>query len=364
MVINPLQQNLEYFKHDGNIIKSSEIDARFNDIVNYLNNEIIFKLNSILDENIVGSTIQSNVSSILKSNSSGGYIWKKIDNDDFINNSIDIRKLNYNTLNQSIFSGVPSWGITLVQNQDTLNNILVCTNESVTFDKINSKYIDSSTKITSDKIQYNSITSNNLREIKPTIAAESIIGEHFKQRVITTEKIIDNSITLESFNKETQNLLNNYIWGSIIPINFVDLNINANRTNIVNNWDRDFLMNKAFNYNLPVGENAEKSYQIPLSKFNKFYVKNIIKYYTNGAKITDLSLTDPNGNKVGAEKRYYLSPNNFKKKSINPNRLVCWYHTKDNNYCHNINDIIANDTLTIDNFTSNIQAKIRKLGAI
>ena len=37
MAIKLLKQNLEYFKYTNNIIKSSEIDDRFNDIVNYLN---------------------------------------------------------------------------------------------------------------------------------------------------------------------------------------------------------------------------------------------------------------------------------------------------------------------------------------
>ena len=150
----------------------------------------------------------------------------------------------------------------------------------------------------------------------------------------------------------------NYIWSWIIPKNFINLNNVGNRNNIVNRWDRNFLLDKAFNYQLPVGQYKGTPYTIPLTKFSNFYVKNIIKYYTNVAKITDLSLTDPNGKKVGAEKRYILSPNNFKPNSINPNRLVCWFHRQNNEKCHNINNIIALNTLTIDHFTPTIKTKI------
>lgn len=358
MAIKPLVQNLEYLKYPNNIIKASEIDNRFNDIVNYLNNEIIFKLNNVNDNIITGSIIQDNINSILKSKPDVGYLWKKINNDDFAINTIDIKKLNYKTIANSIFRASYNGDIQLVQNQNLSINTIVCDNSGVRFDRLNTNYIDPLTKITGDKIQFNTISSYNLTNIIPTISNNLIIGTHFKQRVITTEKIINDSISLNSFNNETQQLLMNYIWGWIIPKNFINLNNIGNRVNIVNRWDRNFLLYKAFNYQLPIAQYKRTPYTIPLSKFTNFYVKNIIKYYTNGADITDLSLTDPNGKKVGAEKRYVLSPNNFKPNSINPNRLVCWFHRQNNEKCHNINNILALNTLTIDHFTPAIKAKI------
>jgi predicted transcriptional regulator len=77
MPIKLLKQNLEYFKYSNNIIKSVEIDTRFNDIVNYLNDEIIHKLNNLNDNIIVGSLLQTDINSILKSKKDAGYIWKK-----------------------------------------------------------------------------------------------------------------------------------------------------------------------------------------------------------------------------------------------------------------------------------------------
>lgn len=358
MAIKLLKQNLEYFKYTNNIIKSSEIDNRFNDIINYLNDEIIFKLNNLNNNIIVGSLEQDSINSILKSKSDVGYLWKKINNDDFNINVIDIKKLNYKIINNSIFRANYNGDVQLVQNQNMLSNTIVCNNQGVKFDRLDSNYIDPLTKITGNKIKYNSITADNLKNIIPTISNNLIIGTNFKQRVITTEKIINNSISLNSFNIESQNLLMNYIWSWIIPKNFINLNNVGNRNNIANMWDRNFLLYKAFNYQLPVGQYKGTPYTIPLTKFTNFYVKNIIKYYTNAAKITDLSLTDPNGKKVGAEKRYILSPNNFKPNSINPNRLVCWFHRQNNEKCHNINNIIALNTLTIDHFTPTIKTKI------
>lgn len=358
MAIKPLVQNLEYLKYPNNIIKAGEIDNRFNDIVNYLNNEIIFKLNNVNDNIITGSIIQDDINSILKSKHDAGYLWKKINNDDFAINTIDIKKLNYKTIANSIFMASYNGDIQLVQNQNLSINTIVCNNNGVKFDRLNTNYIDPLTKITGNKIQYGTISSNNLTNIIPTISNNLIIGTHFKQRVITTEKIINDSISLNSFNKETQQLVMNYIWGGIIPKNFINLNNVGNRANIVNRWDRNFLLYKAFKYQLPIAQYKGTPYTIPLSKFTNFYVKNIIKYYTNRADITDLSLTDPNGKKVGAEKRYVLSPNNFKPNSINPNRLVCWFHRQNNEKCHNINNILALNTLTIDHFTPAIKAKI------
>ena len=358
MAIKILNQNLEYFKYPNNIIKAGEIDNRFNDIVNYLNDEIIFKLNNVNYNIITGSITQEDINSILKSKVDAGYIWKKINNDDFGINVIDIKKLNYKNTGNSIFRASYNGDVQLIQNQNMAFNTIVCDSNGVRFDKLTNAYIDPLTKITGNKIQYNSITADNLKNIIPTISNNIIIGSYFKQRVITTEKIINDSVSLNSFNLEAQQLLMKYIWGDIIPKNFINLNNVGNVANIKNRWDRNFLQNVAFAYKLPVGQDKRIPYKIPLSKFSNFYVKNIIKYYTNSAKITDLSLTDPNGKKVGAEKRYVLSPNNFKSNSINPNRLVCWFHRLNNTNCYNINGILAPNTLTIEHFTPAIKNKI------
>ena len=358
MTIKVLKQNLEYFKYPNNKIKSSEIDTRFNDVVNYLNNEIIFNLNNVNDNVIAGSTIQDDINSILKSKTDVGYHWKKIDNDDFVDNSINIKQTNYKNIFNSIFRASVSGNIEPIKNQSLANNTILCDVNEVRFDKITNNYIDPLTKIKSNKIAYNTISSYNLSNITPTLLNNSIIGQHFKNRSIITSKIPNDSISLNSFDKNTQRLLMNYIWDWIIPKNFINLNNVGNRNNIINRWDKTFLQNVAFAYKLPVGQYKGTSYTIPLSKFTNFYVKNIIKYYANGVKITDLSLTDPNGKKVGAEKRYILSSNLFKPNSINPNRLVSWFNTLNNNNCHNINSILAPNSITIDHLTSAIKDKI------
>jgi hypothetical protein len=360
MAIKLLKQNLEYFRHSNNIIKSSEIDVRFNDIVNYLNNEIIFNLNNINDNIIVGSLLQSDINSILKSKSDAGYYWKKIDNDDFADNTINIRQLNYKNIFNSIFRASALGNIEPIKNQSLANNTILCDINGVRFDKISNNYIDPAIKINGIKIAYNTLSSYNLSNITPTLLNNSVIGTYFKDRSITTNKIVNNSISLNSFDANTQGLLMNYIWDWIIPKNFINLNNVGNRANIVNrvDFDRNYLQNYVFNYILPVGQYKGTPYTIPLSKFTNFYVKNIIKYYTNSAKITDLSLTDPNGKKVGAEKIYLLSPNNFKLNSINSNRLVSWFTILNNDNCHNINGILAANSITIDHLTPAIKAKI------
>lgn len=364
MAIKLLKQNLEYFKYTNNIIKSSEIDTRFNDVVKYLNSEIIFNLNNINNNIIAGSTIQEDINSILKSKIDAGYYWKKIDNDDFADNTINIRQLNYKNIFNSIFRASASGNIEPIKNQSLANNTILCDISGVRFDKISNNYIDPLTKINGIKIAYNTLSSYNLSNITPSLLNNSIIGQHFKNRSITTSKIVDNSISLNSFDANTQGLLMKYIWDWIIPKNFINLNNDYNRLNINTRWDKNFLIYQAFNYRFPIGEYKNSSlnngigYDIPLTKFSNFYVKNIIKYYTNVAKITDLSLTDPNGKKVGAEKIYILSPNLFKPNSINPNRLVSWFNILNNENCHNINGILAANSITIDHLTPAIKAKI------
>ena len=361
MPIKLLKQNLEYFKYPNNVIKSVEIDNRFNDIVNYLNNEIIYKLNNLNDNIIVGSLLQIDINSILKSNSDIGYKWKKIDNDDFIDNSINIKKLNYKNIINSIFINSENGDIAQVQNQNMSNFTILCNRDYpwVGFDRISNMFIDPNTKITGNKIAFNTIGSYNLSNIKPNVLDNSIISDYIKDRSISTSKIADNSLSLNSFDVNASQLLMNYIWGNIIPKNFINLNNTGNRNNITNRWDRIFLNNYAFNYILPVGQYKVTPYTIPITKFNNFYVKNIIKYYSNSARITDLSLTDPSGKKVGAEKRYILSPNVFKPNSIDSNRLVCWFNKiNDVNKCHNINNILAKNTITIEHLSPAIQAKL------
>ena len=126
MTIKLLKQNLEYFRYPNNKIKSSEIDTRFNDVVNYLNNEIIFNLNNINDNIIAGYTIQDEINSILKSKSDAGYYWKKIDNDDFADNSIDIKQFMYKNIHNSILKSSLLGDIELIKNQDIpLSQIIV-----------------------------------------------------------------------------------------------------------------------------------------------------------------------------------------------------------------------------------------------
>lgn len=359
MPIKLLKQNLEYFKYSNNIIKSVEIDTRFNDIVNYLNDEIIYKLNNLNNNIIVGSLLQTDINSILKSKKDAGYIWKKIDNDDFTDNSISIKKLNYKNIINSIFSASYNGDVQQIKNQNMANYTIICTANGVMFDRISNNFIDGVTKITGNKIAFNTIGSYNLSNITPSLLDNTIISDYIKDRAISTSKIADNSLSLNSFNTNASQLLMNYIWGNIIPKNFINLNNVGNRNNITNRWDRMFLNNYAFNYILPVGQYKGTPYTIPITKFTNFYVKNIIKYYANSASITDLSLTDPSGKKVGAEKRYILSPNVFKPNSISSNRLVCWFNrNNDANKCHNINDILDKNTITIEHLSPAIQAKL------
>jgi hypothetical protein len=359
MPIKLLNQNLEYFKYPNNVIKSVEIDTRFNDIVNYLNDEIIYKLNNLNDNIIVGSLLQTDINSILKSKRDAGYIWKKIDNDDFTDNSISIKKLNYKNIINSVFRASYNGDVQQIKNQNMANYTIICTANGVMFDRISNNFIDGVTKITGNKITFNTIGSYNLSNITPSLLDNTIISDYIKDRAISTSKIADNSLALNSFDVNSSQLLMKYIWRYIIPKNFINLNNVGNRNNIVNRWDRIFLNNYAFNYILPVGQYKGTPYTIPITKFNNFYVKNIIKYYSNSSGITDLSLTDPSGKKVGAEKRYILSPNVFKPNSINSNRLVCWFNrNNDVNKCHNINNILAKNTITIDHLSPAIRAKL------
>jgi hypothetical protein len=364
MAIKLLKQNLEYFRHSNNIIKAEELDNRVNDIVNYLNNEIIFNLNNLNDYIIVGSLLQNDINSILKSKSDVGYYWKKIDNNDFLDNSINLLKLNYKTVTGSIFRSDSTGNIELLSNQNTGINTIVCYYNDIRFDKINNQQISNLTKITGSKIKYNSINADNLINITPTISNNIIIGSYFKDQSITLNKIADNSLKLISFTNDSKNLLRNCIWKEIIPINFINLNSTGNRDVIPKIWSKDFLINKAFNIDFPLGQYKNTNlknginYNIPITKFDKFYVKNIIQYYCNKAKITDLSLTDPKGKKVGAEKRYVLSTTNIKPNSINPNRLFCWFTRVNSEKCYNINNIIVPNTIEISKLTPAIIAKI------
>lgn len=352
MPIKLLKQNLEYFKYTNNIIKSVEIDNRFNDIVNYLNDEIIYKLNNLNNNIILGSLLQNDINSILKSKNDVGYIWKKINNDDFTDRSINIKKLNYKTTNNSIFIADDSGNIQLLKNQNIKDYTIICTNNKIGFDRIKVEHINSTSYISGDKISYNTIDSYNLENIKNTLFDSIIIGDFIKNKSILSNHIINGSVDRSCFNNETNNLLYYRIWSSIIPKQYVNLNSTGNKV-IINSWNRDLLA-RLFGYKIPFSQ-----FKIPVTKFSKFYVKNIVKYYSNYTRITDLSLTDPSGKKVGAEKRYYMSQNSFKPNSISANRLICWFNKQNNDdKCYNINDILAADTVTIDKLTPAIRAKI------
>jgi len=361
MSVKLLTQNLEYFKYSNNIIKSVEIDNRFNDIVNYLNDEIIYRINNLNDNIILGSLLQNDINSILKSNDENGYRWKKINNADFIDYSIDIRKFNYKNITNSIFINSTKNDVMQIQNSDMNNFTIVYSSklQKITFDKLSNEFIDPVTKITGDKIAYGSISVYNLLNIEPLLLENSVISDYIKDRAITTSKIADNSLNLRIFDSDSRRLLNYYIWNKIIPENFINLNSVGNINNIISKWDRTFLKNYAFDSELPIGINIKKPYTIPISKFTNFYVKNIIKYYVNGVGVTDLSLTDPAGKKVGAEKIYVLSSHLFKSNSINSNRLFCWAHkVNDADKCYNINDILSKNTITIEHLTPAIRQKL------
>lgn len=360
MEIKLLKLNLEYFKYQNNLIKSSEIDNRFNDLVNYLNDEILFKLNNLNERLIIGSTIQSDINCILKSKLDTGYFWKKVDDYDFTKSSIDITKLNLSNLINSILIVNNLGNIELLQNTNLEENVILA-KDNVFFDKIDNNYIDPNIKIKTEKIKTESIIPYNLTNIKLNIAENTVLGSSIADYSIVTSKIADNSISLESFNLDTQELLKKYIWETVIPKNFINLNTSPNKTIINTKWDRYFLNRTLFNYNVKIGPSNIPSFKINISKFTGFHVKNIIKYYTSMGGITDLSVKDSKGNMKNAEKRYILSSNNFKPNSINSNRLVCWFYTQNNDKYHNINDIIEKSTLKIEHFSPAIQNKLNQV---
>ena len=358
MVIKILNQNLEYFKYSNNIIKAGEIDNRFNDIVDYLNDEIIFKLNNINDNIIVGSTIQTDINSILKSKNEDGYYWKKIDNNDFIDNSIPINKISHKSIKNSIFVSNSNGELSQLPCNNLNLYTIICDDSGIKFNRISNNYIDPLTKITGDKIQENTINSYNLSNINSTLGINTIDGRYFVDRAITTSNIQNNSIKLDRFDDNAKEHLQKYIWSSIIPKGFIDLNSEKNIKYIKTIWDRD-LLKRMLSTQYPAGRKLDRSYIIPTNKFANFRVKNIIKYYSTFANITDLSLITPKNVKVGAEKIYILTPNLFKTNSINPNRLVYWYAKGNYKHAHNINNIIAPKSITIDHLTTTIAAKVR-----
>lgn len=358
MAIKLLKQNLEYFRYPNNKIKVGEIDNRFNDIVHYLNDEIIFKLNNINDNIIIGSTIQIDINSILKSKNEDGYYWKKIDNNDFIDNSIPINKVNHKSIKNSIFISNSDGELLQLPCNNLSSYTIICDNNGIKFNRISNNYIDPLTKITGDKIQDNTITAYNLSNIISTIGINTIDGRYFADRAIKTSNIQNNSIKLDRFDENAKEHLQKYIWAAIIPKGFIDLNSSKNIDYIKTIWNRD-LLKRMLSAQSPAGRKLDKPYIIPTNKFVNFRVKNIIKYYSTSANITDLSLTTPSGKKVGAEKRYILTPNLFKPNSINPNRLVYWYAKGNYKHAHNINNIIAIKSITIDHLTAAIAAKVR-----
>lgn len=360
MPIKLLKQNLEYFKYPNNVIKSVEIDTRFNDIVNYLNDEIIFKLNNYNNEIIIGSTIQADINSILKSNDDT-YFWKKISNDDFVDNTINIKKINHKDIKNSFFISNNNGEIKQLSfnNRNALDLFtILCDNMSIKLGRISKDYIDPLSKITGNKIKENVIDSYNLSEITPTIGINTIVGRYFKNNSIKTRNITDNSLKLDRFDDNAKEHLQKYIWSSIIPNGYVDLNSRLNKVYINRDWNRD-LLKRILSSNSPAGRKLSNPYTIPVNKLSTFRVKNIIKYYSNNTNIVDLSLTTPNGKKVCIEKRYILSSNLFKPNSINPNRLVYWYAKGNYKHAHNINTIIAPKSITIDHLTTAIANKIR-----
>lgn len=220
MAIKEFKRRNSYFSGFKKL-RAAGVDEQFNEIVAYLNKEVIPTLNTLTAAKIPGSINPTDANKFLQNVGDYTTRWAAINNDSFADNSLSYTKLAKVNVG-SILAGNTNGAITPV-NPTTENLCLVSRAGNLPiWRKLDSSNIQDRS-ITGDSVADGTITNVNLPSylIENLIADNSITGDKFRDNAINSGKIANNTLTAEKLSPDLAVNFARGVWSNIIPDNYL-----------------------------------------------------------------------------------------------------------------------------------------------
>ena len=220
MALKPYNRIKNYFQKFDKI-ESIAIDKQFNEIVAYLNKEVIPTLNILASEKIPGSINPADANKFLQNVGDYTTRWAAINNDSFADNSLSLGKLSKVNIGSVLAGGAD--GIIQSVNPLSDNQCLVSRVGNLPiWKKLNSSNIEDRS-ITGNSVADGTITNVNLPSylIENLIADNSITGDKFRDNAINSSKIADSTLTAEKLAPDLAANITRGVWSNIIPDNYL-----------------------------------------------------------------------------------------------------------------------------------------------
>ncbi len=202
-------------------LQAAGVDRQFNDIVSYLNKEVIPTLNTLASAKIPGSINPADANKFLQNVGDYTTRWAAINNDSFADNSLSLDKLSKVNIG-SVLAGDSNGSIQSV-NPLLDNQCLVSRAGNLPiWKKLNSSNIEDRS-ITGDSVADGTITNANLPAylIENLIADNSITGDKFRDNAINSSKIADSTLTVEKLSLDLAANFARGVWSNIIADNYL-----------------------------------------------------------------------------------------------------------------------------------------------
>lgn len=202
-------------------LKAAGVDKQFNEIVAYLNKEVIPTLNTLTAAKIPGSINPADANKFLQNVGDYTTRWAAINNDSFADNSLILTKLAKANVG-SVLAG-NTGGVISAVNPSSDNQCLVSRAGNLPiWKKLNSSNIEDRS-ITGDSVADGTITNVNLPAylIENLIADNSITGDKFRNNAINSSKIADSTLTAQKLSPDLAVNFARGVWSNIIPDNYL-----------------------------------------------------------------------------------------------------------------------------------------------
>ena len=355
-----LNYNRSYFKNlalkKDKTINNIDFDNQFNNIVTHINSKLVTTINSITLGAIKG--IFGSPNAVFCNNGDGTTGWKLISNDLIEDNSLFIGKFKLTTPNSIMITN--NLG-EIVPFSNNINDLVFLRNDLGFFQwmKIETDYIedDSLTGIAFGELSEENFVPNTFVN---NILDNSIQTNHIKDVAITGTKIADNTITIDKFSNLPLILDNNiinalnalpksYISGCLTPDKILD-----NSILLDSRWKeyvRASIGREFVQYKFPFGVKTPQNIMGTVATY----------YYIDETNIAEQSITDehlvPYDNywdtQYYAKTIYTQDPRQWCDGYIWPTPLLKIQRR-----------VIKDDLLKLSSFDYDIQTAMRNLGVI
>lgn len=221
MPLNPFIRDKAYFqniKDRDDRMKAVDFDAQFNQIADYINNQILPLLNQVIIDSIPGSAAPADVNKFLRNVGDGTTQWSSIGQSAIEDYSLEFTKFSKTNPGTILASGGDNI-LSEVTPQEAGQVLISVAGDKPIWRKIRSENIEDR-QITAGKIAYRTLTNDNFQEgvLATQLIDNAVTAETIANTTIGTDKIADGAIDADILGDLTPAFIGKAPQGFDIPV--------------------------------------------------------------------------------------------------------------------------------------------------